>query len=350
MRDAFLRLNRRAAAAWLAALLIVAAPAWAQQGQQRASQSTSKDREQSGEKKESKDEESFVRHYGSEGGYRTELNTHAKGKLTSEDRRQIALLMAQGFEHVDKARIAIDADDSKAALREVYKAREAIRTVREILPKLEVRTRTVGPDGKTVFEDSYETQDGRVALFEGMLHSQTLAPILAARRNALDVVGLRVVQAETVVTEAIADIEPLDAYLARAAKALEQNKTEEAAKALAMALVRGLDFRYRKEDTELASARDAMWLARRALEENNSAQALVNLAIARQRLRLYREILSADQRQEVDQMLREIEQLEAQLRQESARTQTASRTERLNQSARVTHWWDRVNEWFRRHL
>ena len=120
--------------------------------------------------------------------------------------------------------------------------------------------------------------------------------------------------------------------MARAAKALEHNKPQDAAKALAMALVRGIDVRFSKEDSELASARDAIWLARRSLEENNPAQALVNLAVARQRLRVYREVLSQDQRQEVDQMLREVDQLEAQLRQEG--TQQATRAERARQGSR----------------
>ena len=86
-----------------------------------------------------------------------------------------------------------------------------------------------------------------------------------------------------------------------------------------MALVRGIDGPLNKEDSELASARDAIWLARRSLEENNPAQALVNLAVAGRRLRVYREVLSQDQRQEVDQMLREVDHLEDQLRQEGNR-------------------------------
>jgi len=56
-------------------------------------------------------------------------------------------------------------------------------------------------------------------------------------------------------------------------------KTGEAAEALLLAQVRGVDFQYRKEDTPLAEARDAIWLARRALEENNTTQAQVVYAI-----------------------------------------------------------------------
>jgi hypothetical protein len=59
-------------------------------------------------------------------------------------------------------------------------------------------------------------------------------------------------------------------------------------------------------------------------------------------------LLSQDQRQEVDQMLREVEQLEGQLRQEG--TQPISRAERARQGHTVTQWWDRVNNWFRRHF
>ncbi|MGZ3397061.1 MAG: YfdX family protein, partial [Isosphaeraceae bacterium] len=133
-----------------------------------------------------------------------------------------------------------------------------------------------------------------------------------------------------------------------AARDLESNKAADAAKALALALVRGIDVRFSKDDSPLTAARDAIWLARRSLEENNAAQAMANLAIARQRLLVYREVLPQDQRQEVDQMLQEVEQLEAQLRQEG--TQTVSSAERARQGNTVTHWWNRINSWFRRHL
>ena len=217
-----------------------------------------------------------------------------------------------------------------------------------MLPRTTVRTRTVAPDGKTIYEDEREVQESRIPLYEGMLHAQTLAPILAARRNALEFAGLRVVEAETIATEVLADIDPIEGQLSKAAKALEQDKPQDAAKTLAMALIKGVTVRYNKEDTELASARDAIWLARRALEENNPAQTIVNLAEARQRLLVYRQVLSQDQRQEVDQMLSEVEQLEAQLRQEGNRQ--VSRAERSRQGHTVTSWWDKINSWFRRHL
>jgi hypothetical protein len=337
MRDRYLWSRWRPVAAGLVALVIFAGPAL---GQQRSSTSAAKD--------QSKEAQPVVRTFGAEGGYRTEVSSQTKGKLSEEDRRQASLLMALVFQHIDKARSEIDADDTKGALEEVHKGREAIKAIRAMLPRTTVRTRTTAPDGKVIYEDDREVQESRIPLFEGMLHTQTFAPILAARRDALEVAGVHVVESETVVTEAIADLDEIEGQLGRAAKALKANKAEEAAKALAQALVRGVEFRYSKEDTPLASARDAIWLARRSLEENNTAQALVNLEVARQRLRVYRELMSQDQRQEVDEMLREVEQLEGQLRQEG--TQPISRAERARQGHTVTQWWERVNSWFRRHL
>ncbi|MBV8228858.1 MAG: YfdX family protein, partial [Planctomycetaceae bacterium] len=302
-------------------------------GQQRSSTSAAKD--------QSKDAQPVVRTFGAEGGYRTEVSSQTKGKLSEEDRRQASLLMAQVFQHIDKARHEIDADDTKEALEEVNKGREAIKAIRAMLPRTTVRTRATAPDGKVIYEDDREVQESRIPLFEGMLHTQTFAPILAARRHALEIAGVHVVEAETIATEAIADLDQVEGQLGRAAKALEANKAEDAAKALAQAQVRGVEFRYSKEDTPLALARDAIWLARRSLEENNAAQALVNLEVARLRLRVYRELLSQDQRREVDQMLREVDQLEGQLRQEG--TQPISRAERARQGHTVTQWWDRVN-------
>ena len=47
-------------------------------------------------------------------------------------------------------------------------------------------------------------------------------------------------------------------------------------------------------------------------------------------------------------MLQEIDQLEAQLRQEGDPART--RAERARQGSTVTHWWDRINSWFKRHF
>jgi hypothetical protein len=325
----------RPVAASLMGLVAVAGAAWGQQG--------------SAAKDQSKDGDAVTRTFGSEGGFRTELSSQTKGKkLTEDDARQASLLAAQVFQHIGEARDALDADDTKTALKEVNKARDAIKAIKAMLPKTFVHTRTVAPDGKAVYEDEREVQPTRIPLYEAILHAQTLAPILAARRRAKELAGLAVVDAETVATEVIADLDPIEGQLSRAAKALESDKPEVASKALAMALVRGLDVRFNKEDSDLAAARDAIWLAKRALEENNAAQAMVNLAAARARLQVYRQLLSQDERQEVDQMIREVEQLEAQLRGEGNRA--VARGERARQGGTVTHWWDRINSWFRRHL
>jgi len=325
----------RAMVASLAGLVVLAGSAW---GQQTTSSSSTKEKEK----------EPVVRTFGTEGGYRTQVTSHTIGKPSDEDQRQASLLMAEVFEHVERARGDLDADDTKGALKEVNKGREGINAIRQMIPKTIVQTKTTAPDGKTIYEDECEVQQSRIPLFEGILHSRTLAPIVAARRNAMEVAGYKVVEAERIVTEAVADIDTLDSHLTRAAKALEQNKTEEAAKALNMTLVRGLEFQFSKEDSELAAARDAIWLARRSLEENNVTQALVNLAEARQRLTLHRQVASQDQRQEVDQMLRDVAQLETQLRQEMQ--QPVNRAERARQNHTLTSWWDRLNGWFKRHL
>jgi hypothetical protein len=342
MRDSSLGSSWRPLAAGLVALLVVVGPAW---GQQSKSSSSAKDQSN---KDQSRNGEPVTRTFGAEGDYRTEVKSETKGKLTQEEWRQASLLMAQVFQHIDKARDAIDADDTKDALKAVNKARDAIKAVRSMFPKTIVKTRTTAPDGKVIYEDDSEIKATRIPLYEGMLHTQTLAPILAARRRALEVAGVRLVESETIVAEVIADIDPIDGQLSKAAKALEDNKSEVAAKALDQALVRGIDVRINKEDSELASVRDAIWLARRSLEENNAAEALVNLEAAKQRLKVYRELLSQDERREVDQMLTEVDQLEAQLRSEG--THQATRGERARQGNTVTQWWDKVNGWFKRHF
>jgi hypothetical protein len=43
-----------------------------------------------------------------------------------------------------------------------------------------------------------------------------------------------------------------------------------------------------------------------------------------------------------------VEELEGQLRQEG--NQQVTQAVRTSQGKKVTHWWDRINSWFRRHL
>src|SRR4051812_47109280 len=159
-----------------------------------------------------------VRTFGTEGGYRTEVKSETRGTLSTEDRRQVSLLAAQVFQHVDEARHALDADDTKQARQEVYKGREAVKAVRALLPRTTVHTRTTAPDGKVIYEDDREVQDDRVPLFEGMLHARTFAPIQEAQRDAGRVAGVRVVESEAISTEVMADLDDVEAQLARAAR------------------------------------------------------------------------------------------------------------------------------------
>jgi len=286
-----------------------------------------------------------IRTFGAEGGYRTEVRSETRGTLGQEDRRQASLLAAQAFQHVDEARQALDADDAKRARKEVEKGREAIKAVRALLPRTAVHTRTTAPDGSVIYQDEREVQDDRVPLFEGMIHARTLAPIQAAQADASRVAGVRVVGSEEISTEVIADLDFIEAQLTKAARALDDKKAEDAARALLLAQVRGVESRFSKEDTPLAEARDAIWLARRALEENNTAQAQANLAVARQQLEIYRQVLPESRRQDVTQMMSEVGQLERQLQQEGK--QPANAAERGRQGNAATQWWDRLNGWIK---
>jgi hypothetical protein len=317
----------------LVALLLVAAAARAQETPATSAEHESK-------------AGPVVRSFGAEGGYRTEVKSETLGTLSPDDRRQISLLAAQVFQHVDGARRALDADDTKQARKEVDKGREAIKAIRALQPRANVRTRTTAPDGQVIYEDERVVQEDRVPLFEGMLHARTLAPIQEAQRDSSQVAGVRVVASETISTEVMADIDFVGAQLGRAAKALDDKKTEDAGVALLLAQVRGVEFSYTKADAPLAEARDAIWLAKRALEENNNTQARANLGLARQRLEVYRQVLPEDKRQDVTQMLTEVDQLEGKLRAEV--NQPADHAERAKQGSAVTQWWERLNGWFKR--
>lgn len=296
-----------------------------------------------------------VRAYGTEGGYRTEVTSQTNRALSQEDRHQVAVLTAQIFQHIDQAQRALDADNAAEARNQVNKGQQAIKAVRAMLPTTAVHTKTTAPDGAVVYEDNRDLQEDRVPLFEGMISTKTLAPIVAAKEDAQDAVelkGVRLVGSETIITEAFADLKYVEGQLDRAAKALSDTKVDVATKALALAQVRGVEFRYRKEDAPLAAARDALWLAKRALDANNSTQAQMNLNVARQQLEIYRQLLPEGQRHDVTQMMTEVSQLDAKLRQEMAQppnpaANKASEPERTRQGNAVTRWWEQINGWFK---
>jgi hypothetical protein len=321
----------------VALALVLAGPAWGQQQARSAA-----DEPKGGP---------VVRTYGAEGGYRTEVTSETKGTLSEEDRRQVALLTALVLQHIDEARQFIDAEDDKLARREVEKGQQALKAIRALLPRTSVRTRTTAPGGQVVYEDEREVQEDRVPIFEGMLHAQTLAPIVEAKRDASapEVRGVRLVESESIRTEAFADLGVVEGQLRKASKALENHKPDDASLALGLAQVRGVEFRYSKEDSPLAEARDALWLARRSLDENNAEQARFNLNVARQRLRVYREIAPKERHADVDKMLKEADELEGQLHNETAKN-PASGAERTRQGNSVTRWWEQINGWFKKHL
>jgi YfdX protein len=334
MRNRILRPSWKPFIATMAAFLSLAGPARAWQAPATSAEHESK-------------AGPVVRSFGAQGGYRTEVKSETKGALSLEDRRQVSLLAAQVFQHVDGARRALDADDASQARKEVDQGRRAVKAIRALLPRTTVFTRTTAPDGKAIYEDEREVQENQVPLFEGMLHARTLAPIQEAQRDANRVAGVRVVESETISTRVTADLDFIEAQLGRAAKALDDKKTEDAARALLLALVRGVDLRYTKEDSPLAEARDAIWLTKRALEENNTTQARTNLGVARQRLEVYRQVLPEDKREEVTRMMTELNQLEDKLRQEA--NHPPSQAERAQQGSAVTQWWERLNGWFKGH-
>ena len=210
MRGEFRKSAERPILTAFACALILTGPAWAQQAQQSTSAASAM---KGGP---------VVRTFGAAGGFRTEVTSETKGTLSQEDRRQVSLLMAQVFQHVDEARRAVDAADLKRARNEVHKAQQAIQVIRDLLPRTMVHTKTTAPNGQVVYEDDREVQENRILMFEGMLVARTFAPILAAKREqqaseATDIAGIQVVESEVVTTEVITDLNLIETQLNKAA-------------------------------------------------------------------------------------------------------------------------------------
>lgn len=297
-------------------------------------------------------EDVLVRTYGKEGSYRTEVRSANGGVLSDEDRRQVSLLTAQVFQHIEQAQRALEGDNVNHGRDEVAMGQRAIKAVRSLLPTTSVHTKTCAPDGEIIYEDKRDVQENRVPLFEGMLSTKTMAPIVAAKQDAVDIKGVRLVGSETITTEAFAHLDYVEGQLGKAAKALKDDNIELALTSLNLAQVRGVEFRFRKEDTPLAAARDALWLVKRALEENNSAQARANLNVARQQLELYRQLVPEGHRQDVTQMMTEVGELDSKLKgrigSSTESSAQANEAEKTKDGSTVIRWWEQINGWFRK--
>src|SRR3954453_17290845 len=94
MRPHDLRSRRKAVFVALAVVLLLAGPAWARQTPATSAEHESK-------------AGPVVRTFGTEKGYRTEVRSETRGTLSPDDRRQVSLLGAQVFQHIDEARQAV---------------------------------------------------------------------------------------------------------------------------------------------------------------------------------------------------------------------------------------------------
>src|SRR5579871_6197535 len=182
---------------------------------------------------------SVVRSYGPETGYRTEVTSNTTGTLGSEDQQQVAILTAHVFQHIVHAQRALEADKTSDAQQEIVNGRNAIKAIRSLLPTTTVHTQTRSPNGKVIYEATRTVQADRVPLFEGMSSTKTLSPIVAAKQDAVEIKGLRLVGSETITTEAFADLDYVESQLDRASKALNDNEAGAAMKALTLCQVRG---------------------------------------------------------------------------------------------------------------
>ena len=315
----------RLVAASLVAVTVIAGPTRGQQGSSASST-----------QHPSKGTDPVVRTFGAEGGFRTEVTSRTRGSLSEEDRRQISLLMAQVFEHIVEARDAVDADDTKQALEEVNKARAGDQG-----------------DPRHAAQDDCPHQDHRPRR-QGGLRGRARGPGVRASRSTRGCCiprhwprswrpgatrwrspVSRWSSRRRIATEAIADLDPIERQLTRAAKALEDNKTQDAAKALALALIRGIDFRFRQGGLAagLGPRRDLAGAAVAGREQRRTGPGQPGSSPGSGCGSTAR-WSPQDQRQEVDQMLQEVDQLEAQLRQEA--TQPATRAERTRQGGRLS--------------
>ena len=329
--------------AGLVAFAIIGGPAW---GQRDSSSSSSHD--------QSKNNGEVIRTFGAEGGYRTEVASRTKGKLSDEDRRRALAADGRGprshpggaRSHRRRRHQGGPPGSEQGPPGDQGHPRHAAQGEG---PDQDHRARRQGGLRGRARGGGYPHPHLRGNAARPHVGPDPGGPAQAPGRSQ----GVTVVESETIATEVIADVNPIERQLNRAAKFLEENKSQDAAKALALALVRGIEFRFDKDDSPLAAARDAVWLdaAGRSKRTTPRRPSPTSPSHAGATADLPRGRAAGPASGcRTGCSARSISSRPNSARKAIRATSRSPSPQRSRQSGRVTHWWDRINSWFKRHF
>lgn len=268
--------------------------------------------------------------------FQTIVDRKTEGELSPEDFRQVSLLASRIVVHLGHAASHLLDDRTEEARAELEKARTLVGVVREMLPTTTVTTVVRDADGKEVYRYVDKVQDDRIPLFQELIAVNILEPITEAKREAAELEGLRLADADLVHTSVLLELDFLEGKLNRAMKLVEQKEgTEEALTQLRLAQTQGVTFVLNKQDNPLIDAQMALQFAERMVEQQRYEAARANLQLAKNNLALYRSLIGKSEGEPVGKLEQEITQLQAQIDAKDA-------------VERIRDFWNRVTGLFSR--
>jgi hypothetical protein len=224
--------------------------------------------------------------------YKTTVERHTSGDLSSNDLHQVSLLTSRIVNHLNTAANDLLDDNPNGSKSNIEKARKLIKIVRNLLPVTTVTTVVTDVNGKEVYRDVDRVQDDRIPLYEEMVSMEVVQPILDAKEKAAELKGLRLEDADVIHTSVMADLNYIERKLNRAMALVD--KPEDALMQLVLAQTEGIEFVTNENDNSLVKAQQALKLAERMAEDGNAKAARQNLKLAQIQLGMYRELMGKD--------------------------------------------------------
>jgi hypothetical protein len=264
--------------------------------------------------------------------YKTTVERHTEGALSSDDLHQVSLLGSRIVNHLNEAVKGLLDQDPDAAKPEIEKAQKLAKIVRDLLPVTTVTTVVKDTAGKEVYRDVDKVQDDRISLYRGMIAMEVVEPIVDAKEEAAALKGLRLAEADIIHTSVLADLSYIERKLNRAVALLD--KPEDALAQLSLAQTRGIELVVNQADDPLVEVQHALRLAERMVEEGKHEAAQDNLRLAQIRLGTYRALLGKDAGKAAKQLEDDIVAL-------------MPKTEEKGAAGKIRAFWERVVSWFR---
>lgn len=266
--------------------------------------------------------------------YKTTVDQKFAGELSAEDFRQASLLSSRIVLHLNNAVQSLIEERPEDARGELERGLGLVKVVRDLLPKSEVTTVVSDAKGTEVYRYVDHVQNNRIPLYEGLVEVKVVEAITDAKRDAAEVAGVRLADAELLHTSALLELDYVEAKLKRSLQALP-DKPNDALEQLVLAQSQGVKFSVNRQDNPLVAAQMALQLAEQMVEQNRVDAAKANLQQAKNHLVLYRGLIGEKESNEVKKLEEDITALQTSITTAGA-------------AAKIRGFWDDVVTWFSR--